>query len=86
MCNFWEQWYTISKGKLYILQIYYDGLIYLTYFILIIYFFLYVWIYFQHKVRNNTVEALFGILGATTELKNDMKFQTFAESEIGFLS
>ena len=37
------------------------------------------------KIRNNTVEAPFGIPGASTEPKNYLRVNTIVESEIGFL-
>ena len=40
---------------------------------------------YSKKIRNNTEEAPFGIPGASTEPKNDMKVKATVESDIGFL-
>ena len=37
------------------------------------------------NIINNTVEAPFGIPGARTEPKNDLRVKPIVESEIGFL-
>ena len=37
------------------------------------------------KLRSNTEEALFGIPGAITETKNDLRVKPIVESNIGFL-
>ena len=38
----------------------------------------------SQKIRNNTVEASFGILDESTELKNNLRFKQIVESEIIF--
>ena len=38
-----------------------------------------------HKIRNNTVEAPFGVPGAITEPNNELRVKLIVESEIGFL-
>ena len=40
---------------------------------------------YSTKIRNNTVEATFDILGTSTEPENDLKLKPIVKSKIGFM-
>ena len=65
---------------------YYYGLIHLTDF----YTYYFIWCFraqfiYSTKLRNNTEDAPFGILGARSEPMNDLNLQPIFEIDIGFL-
>ena len=54
-----------------------------TYYLLLV--FTYFNLFTVKRIRNNTVEASFGILGVSNEPKNYLKANPIVESDIGFL-
>ena len=55
----------------------------LTYYLLLD--FLFSDLFPDQKIRNNTVEASFGIPGVSTEPKNYLRVKPIVENDIGFL-
>ena len=85
--NRWEQSYTISEGKcsmLEILLLWFDSSHrFYTYYLL--FFSPCLNIFPSQKIRNNIVEAPFGIPYSRTERQKELRVMPIVDSKIGFL-